>query len=471
MTFAAEIARCRTAHLAWARLPIRDRLRPVAAFRHLLAERYADLTAAVEADVRRRPDEVVATDIVPTAAAAKFLQTRAPRILAPRQVGRPPLWLIGCRDVVHRRPRGVVGLIGTWNYPIFLNAVPILHALVAGNGVAWKPSEQAPRTADVLFALFLEAGVPPDLLVKLPATREVGPQLVEEDIDFLHFTGSEAVGRKLAARLGERLIPSTLELSGCDAMFVLADADPVAAAKLAWYGGTLNSGQTCLGVRRVYAEKGVYEPLVAALRPLAEAAKPVTLVTTGEAVRAGQMVGEAKAAGCEVVPEAGRELRPTVVLNPEGQPNLTANRDSLFAPLITVTPFETVDDALTFHAESPFRLTASILTPNVAAAAAFASRLPVGAVVINDVIAPTAHPETPFGGRRASGWGVTQGAEGLLEMTVPQVVTTRKGRFRPHADNRAGQGDVARGVLRLTHARRLRDRWRGLWQMVRGMRK
>ena len=133
---------------------------------------------------------------------------------------------MGCRDVVHRRPWGVVGIIGTWNYPVFLNVGPgRAGARRRATRCVWKPSENVPRTADLTHALFLDAGFPPDLFHMLPATREAGPQLAEADVDHVVFTGSDAVGRKLAARLGERLVPSTLELSGCDAMFVLADAD------------------------------------------------------------------------------------------------------------------------------------------------------------------------------------------------------------------------------------------------------
>src|SRR5205814_286741 len=138
-----------------------------------------------------------------------------------------------CRDVVHRRPWGVVGVIGTWNYPLYLNAGQVAQALVAGNGVLWKPSEYVPRTADVTHRLFLDAGFPPGLFAKLPATREAGPPLAEAEVDYVVFTGSEAVGRRLAARLGERLVPSTMELSGCDAMLVLEDARARPAAKAA----------------------------------------------------------------------------------------------------------------------------------------------------------------------------------------------------------------------------------------------
>src|SRR5262249_22046278 len=161
-------------------------------------------------------------------------------------------------DAVHRRPWGVVGVIGTWNYPVYLNVVQVAQALVAGNAVLWKPSEHTPRTADLTHRLFLDAGFPPGLFAKLPATPEAGPLLAEAEVDYVVFTGSEAVGRRLAARLGERLVPSTMELSGCDAMFVLDDADVELAAKGAWFGVTLNRGQTCIAVRRIFVQRGRY---------------------------------------------------------------------------------------------------------------------------------------------------------------------------------------------------------------------
>lgn len=465
--FAEETARCRLAQSSWSRLSIRDRLRPVREFRHLLVECADELAAAVREDISRDPEELIATDIVPTASAAKFLERRGAQLLAPRKVGDRPLWLWGCRDTVHRRPRGIVGLIGTWNYPIFLNAIPMLHALAAGNGVLWKPSELAPRTADVLHGLFIQAGFPIELVQKLSATREAGPQLVEAEIDFLHFTGSEAVGRKLAARLGERLVPSTLELSGCDAMFLMKDANVEMAAKLAWYGTTLNSGQTCMAVRRAFVDRAIYEPFAAQLRTLAKTANATRLVVAREVERQSRIVAEAKAAGCEVLAEEGS---PAVIFNTNDVPNLAANREAIFAPLLTVTPFDSIEDALARDAETDLRLTVSLFTADVMAAQELAARLRVGSVVINDVIVPTAHPATPFGGRGASGWGVTQGAEGLLEMTVPQVVSVRGGSFRPHA-GAGGSADVPRGYLRLVHSRGLRERWGGLRQLIAGIRK
>src|SRR5262249_30069935 len=144
------------------------------------------------------------------------------------------------------------GIIGTWNYPVLLNGVQIVQALTAGNGVLWKPSEVAPASAAALGGLFKQAGFPEGVLHVLPATREGGRALAEAEIDHVVFTGAEPTGRQLAAALGRRLVTSTLELSGCDAMFVLDDADVSMAVRAAWWGATLNRGQTCLAVRRAF---------------------------------------------------------------------------------------------------------------------------------------------------------------------------------------------------------------------------
>jgi acyl-CoA reductase-like NAD-dependent aldehyde dehydrogenase len=217
--FAVETARARTVLRDWSEKPIRERTRPLRRFRELLVERCAEFCEAAR-EVGRSADELVATDLLPTAAAAKWLAQYAGSVLRPRRASRPPLWLLGARDVTFRRPHGVVAVVGTWNYPIFLNAVPLLQAAVAGNAVLWKPSERAPRSAEVLHRTLIEAGFPNDLFHRLPEHRDNGALLAEADIDFLHFTGSDAVGSGLARRLGERLVPSVLELSGCDAAFV-----------------------------------------------------------------------------------------------------------------------------------------------------------------------------------------------------------------------------------------------------------
>src|SRR5262249_19581292 len=215
----------------------------------------------------------------------------------PRPRRLRPLWLFGERDTVYRRPRGVVGIIGTWNYPLFLNGTQMVQALVAGNAVLWKPSEAAPASATALYTLMQRAGFPAELCPMLDATREAGQALTNAAVNHVVFTGSAATGRAIARKLGERLISSTLELSGCDALFVLEDADVPLAARAAWFGATLNRGQTCLAVRRAFVQRPVYTAFCEALSELASRASPVHLTLPAQARLAEQLVHDALAGG------------------------------------------------------------------------------------------------------------------------------------------------------------------------------
>src|SRR5205823_4322801 len=121
-------------------------------FRRLLVEKCDSLCASTANDIGKPVQETIGAEILPLAEACRFLERQAGRLLKPRRVpiSQRPLWLWGQSDVVTRRPRGLVGIIGTWNYPLLLNGVQILQALTAGNAVLWKPSEVAPSSADVL---------------------------------------------------------------------------------------------------------------------------------------------------------------------------------------------------------------------------------------------------------------------------------------------------------------------------------
>lgn len=484
-SLAEQVGACRRAQFQWARNSIRDRLPVVRRFRQSLVAARDRLGAAVQSEIGRAPAETLAAEILPLADACRFLELEAARILKPRRapLRRRPLWLWGQRDTIHRRPHGVVGIVGTWNYPLFLNGVQIAQALVAGNAVAWKPSEISTASAPLLHQLFLDAGAPTELLQMLPARREAGAELVEADIDHLVFTGSAAVGRTIAARLGERLVSSTLELSGCDAMFVLADADVELAARAAWFGATLNRGQTCIAVRRAFVHRSIYPAFIEQIAAKLAAAKPVTLVTPGQVQQADRLVADAQAKGGRVVNSfcrdaessernaldsltlASRLTAPRVIV--DATPEMAACREDCFAPLLAIVPFDSPGEALCMNAACRYGLSSSIFTADVRTGEDFASKLPAGSTCINDVIAPTAHPATPFGGRRQSGWGVTQGPDGLLAMTVPQVVSVRGGTFRPHYEpmNEPTQR-LLTGLLAWRHAPRFADRWRGFWTMV-----
>jgi acyl-CoA reductase-like NAD-dependent aldehyde dehydrogenase len=421
--------------------------------------------------------EVLGGEVLPIAEACRFLLRRAARALRPRHVSAwlTPLWLLGQTDFVERRPRGVIGLIGTWNFPLLLNAVPILQALTAGNGILWKPSELAPRSAEALFAMFQRAGYPQSLIELLPSTRDAGQALALTDVDHMLFTGSSTTGRQLAETLGRRLISSTLELSGCDAMFVLDDADLSLAARAAWFGMTVNRGQTCVAVRRVFVHRTIAPAFLEHLRPLAAAAKPAALAQPAQAQLARHVIHDALHAGASILvpytePPSEGLFTPTVLTGV--QPSMALCQSALFAPILGVLDFDQLSDALAANAQCRYALGAAIFSSHPDRAAPLARDIPAGMVTINDVLYPTTHPATPFGGQRASGWGVTQGEEGLLEMTVPQVVTIRRGRWRPHYDlalKNDGNPQMIEGFLEAGHGTTLRQRIRGYLKLMKSL--
>lgn len=474
---AERIEQCRRVQESWGGLSVRERLRPVRTLRRMLVAECDQLSDAVRADLGKTSDETIGGDILPLADALRFLEREAVRLLRPRRVPRRllPLWLWPQRDIVHRRPRGVVGIIGTWNYPLFLNGVQAAQALTAGNGVVWKPSEVAPNSATVLHDLFLRAGYPRELFQLLEARRETGRELAEADVDHVVFTGSSATGQALAATLGRRLISSSLELSGCDAMFVLEDADVNLAARAAWFGATINHGQTCIAVRRAFVHWSIYPEFLDALRPLAANAPSLSQALPSQVEQAERLVQEALEEGGRLlassVPTEGNQCVPKVVI--DARHEMALCREATFAPVMAVLRFDSVDDAVTMDRHCRYGLGASIFTRRPDQAAALASRLRTGMVTVNDVIAPTAHPATPFGGVGKSGWGVTQGADGLLEMTTPQVVSVRGGSFRPHYDlgagSTVGHSDMLRGLLAIGHGTTFRERVNGMWLLTRAL--
>jgi acyl-CoA reductase-like NAD-dependent aldehyde dehydrogenase len=469
----------RRAQTAWRQTPMRRRLDRVRTFRHLLVRDCDALCAAAARDVDKPVHETLACEIVPLADACRFLERRAERLLQPRRVSKRwrPLWLWGQRDTVVRRPRGVVGVIGTWNYPLYLNGTQIVQALTAGNAVLWKPSEVAPASAAVLHALLLEAGFPAELCPMLEATREAGRMLTETALDHLVFTGSASTGRAIARTLGERLISSTLELSGCDALFVLDDADVGLAARAAWFGATLHRGQTCLAVRRIFVQRSVYAAFLVELRQAAGKASPLPLALPAQADFAARLIRAAVEDGGRLLldstPADGENSIPQVVF--DARPDMALCREASFAPVAAVLPFDTVEEAVSMEAVCPYALGASIFSRDERRALRLAEALRAGMISMNEVIVSTAHPATPFGGRGDSGWGVTQGAEGLLEMTVPQVISVRSGRFRPHYELAMGhdgerQTEMLRGLLQSAHAPTWRQRLAGWRRLLRGAR-
>ncbi len=414
---------------AWSRTTLRQRTLWLKRVRHNLVSHAEPLTSLIAQESHKSDWEAFTGDLLPLLAACRWHERCAARILSPRRLRGRPFWLPGQRWHLAHMPIGTVGIIATWNYPVQLLGVQLLQALFAGNRVVVKPSERTPRTQALLCKLFDDGLLPQGTLRIWPAGRDFGPQMLRsEPFDHIVFTGSTSVGREVATWAAERLIPTTLELSGHDSAIVLADADAGLAARSIWNAVTMNSGQTCMAPRRVLVEESIYPQFIAALAPLTAGSPARELIDMTAASHAFSLVQQSLARGARSLsgtlePPSGSTFHPICLVDcPADSPLVIGDH---FSPCLAVLPVRNAEHALSIHRSFGQHLSTSIFTRIPAHAHKLAHQLGVSLITINDCVIPTGHPAVgiaPFG---SSGWGVTRGELGLLAMSRPvQIART-----------------------------------------------
>ncbi len=412
----------RAAQPGWAATALGERLAVIRRLRRRLAGESRALAASI---ARPGMDEgqLLLAEVMPLLAACRFLEREAGGLLKPRRLpGGRPAWLWGTRLVVRRVPFGLVLVVGPGNYPLMLPGIQALQALAAGNAVAVKPAPGWGAPMRQLGEALGRAGLPAGLFAVLPDSHAAGEAALDGGADKVVLTGGGATGRAVLSRLAATLTPATMELSGHDAVIVLPGADPVLVARVVAHGLALNGGQTCIAPRRILAVRPLDEALAVELArllpglpacrlPEREAAAMRAAVAQGEAA-GGVSLGGVGAGGVVVLRVPAPEALPAPV----------------FAPLAGLAGVADAEAAVALANSETHALGAAVFGP-VAEAQAVARRLRAGCVTVNDLILATADPRLPFGGAGASGFGVTRGAEGLLEMTRPQAIVARRRPF------------------------------------------
>ena len=409
----------------------RDRLLRL---RALLDDHGEALARAVQQDFGvRSPQLTEVADIFVLRALLSHTLRHLARWMKPQRV-RTPIYLMPARAWVQRQPLGVVGVIAPWNYPVQLSLGPLITALAAGNRVMLKPSELTPHTSALLAELLGRAFTPDEVCV-VQGDGELAAAFAALPFDHLFFTGSTAVGRKVAQAAAANLTPTTLELGGKSPCIIDASCDLHDAAVKIAHGKLLNAGQTCIAPDYILLTRGqeaafgnAFAQAVARLFPtISGNADYAAIISERHHERLQALLAEAQAGGARLQPagpDAGnaaqRQMPPVLVFDAPATGRLM--QEEIFGPILPVLTYDTPDQAIAHINAHPRPLAQYWFGTDTAARDRVLARTVSGGVTVNDTLMHIAHENLPFGGVGDSGWGSYHGEAGFLRLTQQKAV-------------------------------------------------
>lgn len=429
----AAVERARFAQIGWGKLSVSQRTRFIRRWLDLVWENQSEAIKVLRRE-NGKSDGSAFAELMAVDGIGQYYINRAEGILKPKRRGSLVPGVQWAK--VFYKPHGVIGQITPWNYPFALPFMDMLPALIAGNTIVLKPSEITPFIAEFGVDLMYEAGIPRDVVQIVHGAGRTGAALVDY-VDYVQFTGSTAVGRKVGQRAAERLIPFSLELGGKDPSIVLADADPELAALGLIQGAFENSGQMCISIERVYVEAPIYDALIEQLKHYAPQMTfspddgyhvvMGSMTNTAELERTRRHVEDAIAKGAEVIhggqarPDIGPLFHePTILVNVDH--TMDVMTEETFGPLLPIMKVNNAEEAVQLANDNEYGLSASIFAKDLKRAQEIAVQIDSGDVSVNRAQWVTATPNLPMGGQRNSGLGRRNGPEGLLKYTASQSV-------------------------------------------------
>ncbi|TQF74662.1 aldehyde dehydrogenase family protein [Rhodococcus spelaei] len=402
----------------------------------LLVDRADDLAKAMDDDFGGRPEGYsLMNDVVGSITALKYSRDTLESWLAPdgRDAYAPYDQLGATAEVLHQ-PKGSVGIIGTWNAPVYTLMSPLAGALAAGNQAVLKPSELVPRTAEVL-ADAVSAAFDPEVVAIVTGGPDVADALTSLPFDHIVFTGSSAVGKLVMANAARNLVPVTLELGGKSPTVIGTGADLADAAHRIAVGKWTNGGQICVSPDTVYVPAERLDDFVEALRGAYSALVPtiednadvVAIVDDRHAARVDGYVEDAARLGARVetapnvpVPQSNRRRPLRMVVNPPAE--AVIRREEIFGPAVVVLGYGDIDEVVEAVNAGPKPLALYYFGHDTVEQESVIARTQSGGVTVNDVMMQGGLQDAPFGGVGASGMGHYNGREGFLEFSHARSV-------------------------------------------------
>ncbi|MBC2641294.1 MULTISPECIES: succinic semialdehyde dehydrogenase [unclassified Rhodococcus (in: high G+C Gram-positive bacteria)] len=433
------IARARVAQKEWAKRPVTERAAIFHRYRDLVLENRDALMDMAQAETGKSR-AAAQEEVLDISMTARHYARVAPKLLRPRRISGMLPGLT--KTVVRYQPKGVVGVISPWNYPMTLAVSDAVAALLAGNAVVLKPDSQTPYCALACVDLLYQAGLPRDLFAVVPGPGSVVGTALVENTEYLMFTGSSATGQLLAEQAGRRLIGFSAELGGKNPMIVTAGANLREVTDAAVRACYSNSGQLCISIERIYVEESIAPEFT---RMFGERVRNMKLGAGYDfGIEMGSLVSEAQVKAVSSHVDDAVVKGATVVAGGKARPDLgplfyeptvltgvpedaECYRDETFGPLVSIYPVADVDEAIDRANDTEYGLNASVWAGTKAEGEAIAARIHAGTVNVDEGYAPAwGSTGAPMGGMGVSGVGRRHGDDGLLKYTEPQTIATTR---------------------------------------------
>ncbi|MDI9952879.1 succinic semialdehyde dehydrogenase [Rhodococcus sp. IEGM 1305] len=433
------IARARVAQKEWAKRPVTERAAIFHRYRDLVLENRDALMDMAQAETGKSR-AAAQEEVLDISMTARHYARVAPKLLRPRRISGMLPGLT--KTVVRYQPKGVVGVISPWNYPMTLAVSDAVAALLAGNAVVLKPDSQTPYCALACVDLLYQAGLPRDLFAVVPGPGSVVGTALVENTEYLMFTGSSATGQLLAEQAGRRLIGFSAELGGKNPMIVTAGANLREVTDAAVRACYSNSGQLCISIERIYVEESIAPEFT---RLFGERVRNMKLGAGYDfGIEMGSLVSEAQVKAVSSHVDDAVVKGATVVAGGKARPDLgplfyeptvltgvpedaECYRDETFGPLVSIYPVADVDEAIERANDTEYGLNASVWAGTKAEGEAIAARIHAGTVNVDEGYAPAwGSTGAPMGGMGVSGVGRRHGDDGLIKYTEPQTIATTR---------------------------------------------
>ncbi|BBX13353.1 putative succinate-semialdehyde dehydrogenase [NADP(+)] [Mycobacterium novum] len=435
----AAFAKARAAQQQWAARSVKERCAIIEGYRDLVIANRDFLMDVAQAETGKARS-AAQEEIVDIMLNARYYARQAAKLLASKRVQGLLPGIV--KTVVNHHPKGVVGVISPWNYPMTLSISDAIPALLAGNAVVVKPDSQTPYCTLANAELLYQAGLPRELFAVVPGPGSVVGTAIVQQCDYLMFTGSSATGRSLAEQCGARLIGFSAELGGKNPMIVTKGANLSEVAKAATRACFSNAGQLCISIERIYVEREIADEFAAKFAEQVRAMKLSgaydfsadmgSLISEDQIKTVSNHVDDAKAKGAKVI--AGGNARPDIgplFFEPTVLTDVTdemeCGRNETFGPVVSIYPVDSIDEAIARANDTEYGLNASVWAATKAQGEAIAARVKSGTVNVDEGYALAfGSTAAPMGGMKASGVGRRHGADGILKYTESQTVSTAR---------------------------------------------